>query len=122
MTQIIECGRTLAGAFVAFSIRWEGDLPSAGTVSWSMVVTSGDGSDELRLGYERAGGSFSEQYVHDRRSGRRQSVEDDADLGDDEITVRFPASVVGVAVEWPVWRAVIAVDGAEVTEQVASMS
>lgn len=121
MTQILECGRTMAGAFIAFSIRWDGDLPSEGTVSWSMVVTSGDGSDELRLGYERAGGSFSQQYVDDRASGRRQPVEEDADLKDDEITARFPASVVGVAVEWPVWRAVIAVDGTDVAEQVASM-
>ena len=122
MTQIRACGRTMAGDFIAFDIHWEGEVPPSGSVCWAMDVTSGDGSDQVRLGYERMDGAFSEQYVDDRRSGRRHSVAEDADCRDHEITVRFPANVVGVAVEWPVWRAVIAVDGVDVAERVAAVA
>jgi hypothetical protein len=47
-------------------------------------------------------------------------LDPDAEVGSAGITARFPTNVVGVAVEWPVWRAVITVDGADVAEQVAT--
>ena len=56
------------------------------------------------------------QYARDLSTGRTQEVSPDADLGLDagEITVRFPADVVGLAVEWPSWQAVILVAGEDV--------
>ena len=39
-------------------------------------------------------------------------------MGEGEVTARFPAEVVGVAVEWPLWTAVVSVDGQVVAEQV----
>lgn len=52
--------------------------------------------------------------------GRRPAeVRPDADLDAEKITVRFPASVVGVAVEWPSWQAVITVDAREVASSAA---
>ena len=119
MVSIVECGRTTAGDYVAFDIRWDGDVTQAHRVTWAMVVTSEDSSDELTLGYTRVDGRLTEQYVDDRASGRRQVVDEDADLRDDELTARFPGSVVGVAVEWPTWKAVLDVDG-EVSEQAAN--
>jgi hypothetical protein len=119
MVQIRECGRTVAAEYVAFDIRWDGDLSGERSVLWSMAVGSEDGADTVRLGYQRTGDDVV-QFVDDEASGRRAEVPQDADLGDDEITVRFPAEVVGVAAEWPVWRAVLVVDGEQVDERVAN--
>ena len=120
MTQILECGRTIAGEYVAFDISWEGDL-SRGTVVWSMEVASADGTEKVRLSHQRVDGGEAEQFVDDLTTGRRQSLEADAEVGDAEITARFPANIVGVAVEWPVWRAVVTVDGSDVAERVATL-
>ena len=116
MTQIVHAGRTETKVVVAFDIRWEGELSGGGSVTWSMTVTSPDGQDSVRLAYELVDGEAA-QYVLDRVSGRRQDVTPDADLGDDEITVRFPTASVGVAAPWPSWRAVITVDGEDVAER-----
>ena len=117
MVAIQHAGHTVTPELVAFDVRWEGDLGGS-TVVWSMVV-SGSGAAEVRLCHERsAGGSApAAQYVVDRETGRRRDVEPDADVDDGEVTVRFPADVVGVAVEWPVWTAVVTVDGRDVASQ-----
>ena len=114
MVSIGHAGRTITGDLVAFDVRWEGSLPGASVV-WSMVVS--DGASEVRLSHERAGDEAVGQYVVDSASGRRSDVDVDADVQDDEITARFPADVVGVAVEWPVWVAVVTVDGQDVAHQ-----
>ena len=119
MVEITHCGRTISGDVVGIDIRWDGDLAAQGSVLWSMLVTSDDDSDEVHLGYVRSGDSV-EQFVDDRTTGRRHSLEPDADVDDDEIILRFPTNVVGVAVEWPVWKAVITVDGQEVATRIVS--
>jgi hypothetical protein len=116
MTSIQRAGRTITGDLVAFDVRWEGPLTGS-TVVWSMVVS--DGASEVRLSHERAGEEAAAQYVVDAATGRRQDVAVDADLHDEEITLRFPAEAVGVAVEWPVWVAVISVDGQDVAHHAA---
>ena len=118
MTQIVHSGRTVVAALVAFDIRWDDDLSGRDSVLWSMVITSPDGQETVQLGYEMVDGAFSAQFVTDRSSARQQNVDEDADVGEREITVRFPASSVGVAAEWPTWRAVITVDGVDVAERV----
>lgn len=110
--QIHGCGRTVGGDVVAFDIRWEGQLPADAAVLWCMEVSNGE--ESVQLGHQRSGPNFVEQFVDATATDRREEVPEDADLGDGEITVRFPADVVGVAVEWPVWRALIAVEGTEV--------
>jgi hypothetical protein len=115
--EITHCGRTVSGDVVGIDIKWDGALAPQQSVIWSMFVTSEDGASEVHLGHVRSGDSM-EQFVDDQSSGRRESVEPDADLSDDEIIIRFPANMVGVAVEWPVWKAVIAVDGQEVATRV----
>ena len=115
MTQIVHAGRTETDVVVAFDIRWEGEL-SGHSVTWSMTVTSPDGQDSVRLAYQRVDGEFAAQYVLDRASGRRKDIDADADLDDDEITVRFPTNSVGVAASWPSWRAVLTVDDEDVAE------
>ena len=120
MTSIEHAGRTITDALVAFDVRWEGDLGGAGTVVWTMVVS--DGASEVRLSHERRGGEVAVQYVVDGATGRRQEVPEDADVEDDGITARFPADVVGVAVEWPVWTAVITVDGEDVAHRVVPVT
>jgi hypothetical protein len=120
MVQISHCGRTIAGEFVAFDIRWEGAITGS-TVLWSVLISTDDGRERLQLGHERAGdGSFRSQFAFSGNSAEKQELGEDADLRDGELTVRFPASVVGVAVEWPVWRAVITVDGEDLDSQVIS--
>jgi hypothetical protein len=121
MTQIVHAGRTETDVVVAFDIRWDGDLSGKRSVTWSMTVTSPDGRDSVRLAYELVNGDSARQYVLDRVSGRRQDVDPDADLGDDEITVRFPTARVGVAAPWPSWRAVITVDGEDVAERLLNL-
>jgi hypothetical protein len=111
--EIIECGRTIAGDLVAFDIQWEGE--PQGEVTWCAQVTSADQSETLRLGYVR-GAAGEEQYVES--DGRREDVEVDASVSDGEVTVRFPADKVGVAIEWPAWCAVVSVDGEVVAEHV----
>ena len=59
-------------------------------------------------------GYFADAF---RRAGAAY-VSVDADLGEGEVTARFPAEVVGVAVEWPVWTAAVTEDGQVVAEQV----
>jgi hypothetical protein len=118
MVSIAHAGRTTTGDLVAFDVRWEGSLTGSAVV-WSMVVSGG--ASEVRLCHERAGETVG-QYVVDGASGRRRDVDVDADLHDDEITVRFPADAVGVAVEWPVWVAVVTVDGQEVARQAVPVS
>jgi hypothetical protein len=118
MVRIVECGRTLAGDYVAFDIQWEGDLDTPGSVLWAMSVSS-DGGETVRLGYQRSGDDAT-QFVDDDVSGRRSEVDPDADVGDGEITVRFPAPAVGVAVEWPLWRALLVVDGEQVADCIAN--
>ena len=120
MTEITGCGRTMAGKYIAFDIQWDGPLQGH-SVTWSMVVSSEDGQGAVRLAYESTGGEVAAQYVADETSGRRTPVDRDADLRDQEITVRFPANVVGVAIEWPVWKAVLTVDGEDVASQIAQL-
>ena len=114
--EITECGRTVAGDVVAFTIEWDGE--PAGEVAWAVRISSPDQAEEVVLGCSLGDddGSADRQWVESE--GRRQDVEVDADLGEGEVTARFPAEVVGVAVEWPVWTAAIAVDGETVAEQV----
>jgi hypothetical protein len=122
MTQIVHAGRTETDVVVAYDIRWEGDLSDARSVTWSMTVTSPDGRDSVRLAYQLEDGAASAaQYVLDRASGRRQDLDPDADLDDDEITVRFPTATVGVAASWPSWRALITVDGDDVAERLLTL-
>ncbi len=118
---IVSCGRTVTGDLVAFDIAWDGDAAEDADLRWSMVVSSGAEEDVVELGHARSG-ETSTQYVADRSSARRHEVDADADLRDHEITVRFPAQVVGVAREWPMWKAVLRVDGAVVAEQVLPVS
>src|SRR4051794_9501431 len=103
--EIEHCGRTVAADLVAFSMRWSGEVPVR-AATWAVRVTSEDGREQVELGYERAPSGAS-QFVLDASTGRRQEVAEDADLHDQDITVRFPADVVGVAIEWPTWQAVI---------------
>lgn len=117
MTQIVGCGRTVAGGHVAYDISWDED-PAGGAVGWAMEIGSPDDSETVRLVHELVDGGPSEQYAQDMGSGRRTSVEPDADLREHEITVRFPDDVVGVAAEWPTWKAVLTVDGVDVSSMV----
>lgn len=121
--QITDCGRTISGGTVAFSIEWDGE--AGGEVVWSVRVTSADRAETVELACSLdpstdADGTADRQWVE--ADGRRQHVEVDADLGEGEVTVRFPAEVVGVAVEWPVWTAAITVDGRVVSEQVVPVA
>ena len=111
---IDHCGRTIAASVVAYDIRWTGELPEDREVTWAVRVVSDDGSSQVELGHRRDG-ARSSQYALDLSTGRTQEVAVDADHNGDEITVRFPADVVGLAIEWPIWRAVIEVDREDVT-------
>ncbi len=110
---IEHCGRTTAATVVAFDIQWSGDLPADREVTWAVRVAGPYGDGRVELGHQRSGASRS-QYALDLTSGRCQEVGVDADLLDREITVRFPAEVVGLAVEWPTWQAVVLVNGQEI--------
>ena len=114
---IEHCGRTVAATVVAFDIRWSGALPQDLPVVWAVHVASGDSDSQVELGHRRAGEQVA-QYVRDLSTGRTQEVRPDGDLDGGGITVRFPTDVVGTAVEWPTWQAVIEVDG----EQVATLT
>ena len=116
---IKHCGRTLAGDYVAFDIQWEGELPAARSVGWGMVVTGPDGQETVRLVHEQTAGT-STQYAE--AAAGRVELDPDADVDDGEITVRFPANVVGVAVEWPVWTAYVVADGQELSTCVVPVS
>jgi hypothetical protein len=111
---IEHCGRTIAASVVAFDIRWSGELPADSEVTWAVRVTSGDADENVELGHRRSGERLS-QYAQDLSTGRTQEVNPDADLDAGEITVRFPADVVGLAVEWPTWQAVIEVAGEDMS-------
>lgn len=117
MPHIRECGRTVGGDVVAFHLAWDGELHGR-THGWSVVITSEQGDDAVVLAHEREGGGFAAQYVLGQRTGRRDDVAEDADVDADELTARFPADVVGVAVEWPVWKAELSIDGTVVSSQV----
>src|SRR3954447_6894207 len=119
MLEITDSGRTITGAFVAFDVRWEGGSSEPETGTWSMAITEGD--ETVHLVYERRDGDFVAQYVDDSSTGRRRDVDEDADLRDHEITVRFPADVVGVAVEWPAWKATLAVPGERTATAVGTL-
>ena len=114
--EITECGRTVAGDVVAFTIEWDGE--PEGEMVWAVRVTSPDRSESVELGCSLGPGDDGADRQWVASQGRRQDVEVDADLADGEVTARFPAEVVGVAVEWPVWTAVVSVDGRVVAEQV----
>ena len=116
---IKHCGRTLAGDYVAFDIQWEGKMPSARSLGWGMVVTGPDGQETVRLEHVQTEGTPT-QYVE--AAAGRVEMDADADVDDGEITVRFPANVVGVAVEWPVWTAVLTADGQELATCVVPVS
>ena len=111
---IDHCGRTIAASVVAFDIRWTGHLPDDREVTWAVRVGSDDGGSHVELGLRRAGGRTT-QYALDLSTGRQQEVRVDADIHDEEVTVRFPAEVVGAATGWPIWQAVIEVDRHDVT-------
>lgn len=114
MTQIRECGRTIGGGIVVFDISWDGDLP-AGKVAW-VVTISGDGDEQVALVHERTDGAFAAQYL--QAGAGRHDVEEDATVEDDHLTARFPADLVGVATQWPVWKAAVVVNGQPASEQV----
>ena len=110
---IEHCGRTIAASVVAFDIRWSGVLPEDAELTWAVRVTSADGGSRLELAHGRRAGGL-EQYARDLATDQAQAVGPDADLDGDGITVRFPVDVVGVAIEWPTWQAVLTVDGQDV--------
>ena len=118
--RIEHCGRTVASSVVAFDIRWAGELPEEAVVSWVVRVTSEDSGSRLELGHRRDRGR-PEQYARDVTTGRVEDDEPDADLEEGGITVRFPLDVVGVAVEWPTWQAVITVDGEDVSSRTVTV-
>ena len=115
--EITGCGRTIAADVVAFTVQWSGEPPLHRTVTWAARVTGPDGREAVELGYQRAGDE-EQQYVADLLTGRRQELALDAEAEAGALTARFPASIVGVAVEWPTWHAVIAVDGNQLAAQV----
>ena len=116
---IKHCGRTVAGDYVAFDIQWEGALPSARSMTWDMLVTAPDGNETVRLTYQQVDGTAGQ---HVEATSGRVELDADADLDEAEITVRFPANVVGVAVEWPVWTAFMTADGEELATCVVPVS
>jgi hypothetical protein len=118
MLEITDAGRTVTGAFVAFDIRWEGAPSEPDTATWSMAISEGD--ETVHLVYAHREGAFVAQYVDDATTGRRIDVDENADLRDCEITIRFPVDVVGVAVEWPAWKASLAVPGEETATSVVT--
>jgi hypothetical protein len=115
--EIVNCGRTVSGDFVAWDMRWQGDLPDMADVQWSMVVSEGE--EEIRLVHGRTHGRQTQYVVG---AAGREDVEPDADVSDDEIVARFPADVVGVATGWPVWTAVLTVDQEDVSHMVVPTS
>jgi len=117
MTQIARTGQAVTGNLVTFDIGWDEDLTGNESVLWSMVITSPDGEETVQLGYQVIDDAFVAQFVNDWTTGREQKVDMNADIRDREITVRFPADIVGVAAEWPTWRAVINVNGTAVAER-----
>jgi hypothetical protein len=116
---IKHCGRTLAGDYVAFDIQWEGSVPFEADAGWTMVVTAPDGVETVRLEHRRTAG-VATQFVE--AAAGRVEMDPDVDLDEGEITARFKADVVGVAVEWPVWTAVLSVDGTDVSSMVVPIS
>lgn len=117
MPRIRECGRTVGGDVVAFHMAWDGELDGRAQ-TWSVVITSEAGDDAVVLAHAREDGRFAGQYVLGQRSGERDEVPENADVDAEEMTARFPADVVGVAVEWPVWKAELSIDGSVVSSQV----
>jgi hypothetical protein len=117
VTEILHSGRTVTKHVVAFDIKWDGDLEGR-SVLWWVAISSADGEEGVQLGYETVGGEFSAQFVKDLATGREAEVDQDADLTGHELTVRFPPERVGIAMEWPMWRAGITIDGVQVAEQV----
>lgn len=119
MVTIEHCGRTVAADVVAFDVVWSGELPEGSPVVIAAVVTSDDGEEAVELCHERASGprEAEAQYVVDQVTGRRRDVHPDATYGDREVTVRFSAEVVGVAVDWPIWQAVVRVGGEEIARK-----
>ncbi len=120
MAKIQECGRSIGGGTVAVDIEWQGEL-SGSSIAWVVTISSSDGSEHVRLVHERSGDGSSDaaegvQYVE--RDGSRHEVGDDADVHDDHITARFPLDTVGVAADWPVWKAALHSDGSPVDEAV----
>lgn len=120
MTKILRAGRTVTDDVVAYDIGWDDDLNGGESVLWSMLVTSEDGDETVQLGYKVVDGVFSAQFVFDHVSARQVNVGEDVTLGEGEITVRFPTDVVGAAGQWPVWKAIITVDGSDVAEHLAT--
>ncbi len=116
--QVNHCGRTVASDVIAFDIQWEGPLPAARTMAWSMVVTGPDGRETVRLVHERTGEQVSQ---HVQAASGRVEVAPDADVDEGEVTVRFPVEVVGAAVDWPVWTAVMTADGQELASCVVPL-
>ena len=116
---IKHCGRTVAGNFVAFDIQWEGRLPDARSLAWAMVITAPDGKETVRLTLQQVAGRAAQ---HVEATSGRVELDADAEVDDGEVTVRFPANVVGVAVEWPVWTAVMEADGHELSTCVVPIS
>ena len=113
MTEIRECGRTIGGGVVAFHIEWDGGLTGE-TVASVVTIDNEDDSERVVLCHERSAGSAVQFVASD---GRRQEVREDVTLEDDQVTVRFPLDVVGVAADWPTWKALLVVDGETVAEQ-----
>jgi hypothetical protein len=112
--EIRECGRTVGGGIVVFDVTWDGDL-TGGTVAWVVTIDNEDSSERVVLCHERTGDDVRQFVAAD---GRQQDVRVDATIEDDHATVRFPDEIVGVAADWPVWQALLVVDGTAVSEQV----
>lgn len=110
---IDQCGRTIAASIIAFDIQWSGDLPGDREITWAVRISSAAADGEVELGHRRSAGGPS-QYARDLSTGRTQEVTPDADVSAREITVRFASAVVGQAVEWPIWKAVLTVDDEDV--------
>ena len=112
--QISECGRTIGGGVVVFDVTWDGTL-EGDTVAWVVTIDDEAASERVVLCRERTRDDVR-QFV--ASEGRQQEVPVDATEEDGHLTARFPEEVVGVAATWPVWKALLVIDGTAVSEQV----
>jgi hypothetical protein len=102
-----------AGTAARVVWSYQGDLPAAGTVLWSLSATDRGGNNAVQLGYKTLDGNQIAYFTFTGAKQQNLSGAPDVSVPGQVAAVLPSAAVAALGSEWH-WKAVVNVDGKDI--------